>query len=190
VACPYCGNSGVTKAGTRRNRAGTVQIFTCARCARKFTDRPSPTIGTTYPLHVIIDALSLYNRGYTLQEAARRAGKRHRLTLSAQLVSSWKARYVAAFPYLKERDAIADVYPPHTLIHTTRLHHGQVYDFAYHRGKIERARTQHTQLNVGALASYLANAPTDTPHDLFRRETGKARASHGPTAHGLHVRVV
>lgn len=112
-----------------------MQLFRCGSCSRKFSNRPASH--TTYPLHAIIETLSLYDRGYTLEESARRAGKRHRLTITKQLAASWKARYASFFPYFRIRDAVVVAHPPHTLILSARLHHGQVYEFSYHRGKTE-----------------------------------------------------
>lgn len=110
--CPYCGGSDVVKSGKRYNLMGSVQLFRCAHCSRKFSQRPASH--TTYPIHAIIETLSLYDRGYTLEESARRAGKRHRVSITKQLAASWKARYATSFPYFRIRDAIASAHPaPH-----------------------------------------------------------------------------
>ena len=131
---------------------------------------------TTYPIPAIIETLSLYNRGYTLDESARRAGKRHRLSIRRQTAGSWKERYAKHFPYLKIRDAIASTYAPHSLIMESRLHHGQVYDYAYHRGKMQRILAGSTKARAfHPLKTLLETAPTETPHDLFRQQ--KSRAS-------------
>jgi hypothetical protein len=151
-----------------------VQLYKCNHCSRKFRDRAAHN--TTYPIHAIIETLSLYNRGYTLEEAARRAGKRHRIAIRRQTAASWKERYAKHFPYLKIRDAIASTYAPHSLIPEARLHHGQVYDYAYHRGKLERILAGSAKARAFLpLKTLLEGAPTETPHDLFREQ--KARAS-------------
>lgn len=78
-----------------------MQLFRCAACLRKFSNRAAAHI--TYPIHAIIETLSLYDRGYTLAESARRAGKRHRVTITKQLAATWKARYADRFPYFRIR---------------------------------------------------------------------------------------
>jgi hypothetical protein len=123
------------KSGKRYNLAGGVQLFRCAGCSRKFSQRPAAH--TTYPLHAIIETFSLYDRGYTLEESARRVGKRHHLSISKQLAATGKDRCADHFPYFRLRDAIAAAHPPHMLILSARLHHGQVYKLSYHRGKAE-----------------------------------------------------
>jgi len=164
----------VVKCGKRHNQSGTVQIFQCKHCTRKFRDRAAHN--TTYPIHTIIETLSLYNRGYTLEEAARRAGKRHRIAIRRQTAATWTKRYAEHFPYLKIRANIASTYAPHSLIAEARLHHGQVYDFAYHRGKLERILAGGEKARAfRPLKTLLEDAPTETPHDLFRQQ--KARAS-------------
>lgn len=192
--CPYCGGREATKSGKRYTRAGPVQLFRCAACSRKFSHRAAAHI--TYPIHAIIETLSLYDRGYTLAESARRAGKRHRLTITKQLAATWKARYADRFPYFRIRDAVAAAHPPHALILSARLHHGQVYDFSYHRGKAalltahDQARSPASQTRAQAgnqgrgrdrhvtsfvpLIRFLESVPTDTPHDLFHAQAARA----------------
>lgn len=188
--CPYCGGRDIIKSGKRYNLAGAVQLFRCTTCSRKFSQRP--TSHTTYPIHAIIETLSLYDRGYTLEESARRAGKRHRLSITKQLAATWKARYAGYFPYFRLRDTIAAAHPPHTLILSSRLHHGQVYEFSYHRGKTahllregnhasntQSPRTRSTSqatspTSFEPLRLFLETVPTDTPHDLFRAQAKRA----------------
>lgn len=196
--CPYCGGREATKSGKRHTLAGPVQLFRCAACSRKFSNRAAAHV--TYPIHAIIETLSLYDRGYTLAESARRAGKRHRVTITKQLAATWKARYADRFPYFRVRDAVAAAHPPHTLILSARLHHGQVYDFSYHRGKAARLAAAHDQARSPAsqtrapagaggqgrghdkhdtsffapLIRFLESVPTDTPHDLFRAQATRA----------------
>ncbi len=171
--CPYCRGRETIKYGRRHNRSGTVQIFRCTSCRRNFRDHF--THSTTYPIHAIIETLSLYDRGYTLDESSRRAGKRHRIAISKQVAATWKARYAKYFPYLTIRDAIANAYPPHTLISTARFHHGQVYDYAYHRGKMNRILARDSKArSFHPLRTLLETAPTETPHDLFRSQKDRA----------------
>jgi transposase-like protein len=179
-SCPYCGGGEATKAGKRQNRSGVVQLYLCNHCARKFRDHAiHGTLSTTYPVPAIIETLSLYDRGYTLDESARRAGKHHRVSISKQLAGTWKTRYARLFPYQKIRDKVASDYPPHTLIVTARFHHGQVYDFAYHRGKMAHALASNDASSENSrafrpLKTFLEQAPTETPHALFRSQEARA----------------
>lgn len=172
--CPYCESRKTIRYGRRQNRAGSVQLYKCTHCRRRFRDRA--THNTTYPQKAIIETLSLYNRGYPLEEAAKRAGKRHRLQISRQTAASWKARYASFFPYFKIRHAVVAKFSPHDVITTTRLHHGQVYLYEYQRGKLQNLQATSTMSAAFlCLSAYLEAAPTETPHDLFR--TQRARAS-------------
>ncbi len=171
--CPYCSSTQITRAGKRYNQNGPVQLYSCTICSRKFRDRTQRN--TTYPIRAIIETLSLYNRGYTLEESARRAGKKHRLTISRQTASTWMKRYSAYFPYFKIRSTIASNYSPHTLITTTRLHHGQVYGFEYHQGKTAHILAHNkSTAALSSVQTYLEAAPAETPHDVFRDERGRA----------------
>lgn len=86
-------------------------------------------------------------------------------------------------------------HPPHTLILSARLHHGQVYDFSYHRGKAallaggyashasrgggngtvhDNDSHDSADTSFGALLRFLEGVPTETPHDLFRAQATRA----------------
>jgi transposase-like protein len=64
--CPHCGSSHVTRKGTRKKKIEIVQLWRCGSCKRVFTPAPAALRNKTYPLHVVLDAITLYNLGYTL----------------------------------------------------------------------------------------------------------------------------
>ncbi|MFZ0256947.1 MAG: PD-(D/E)XK nuclease family protein [Gammaproteobacteria bacterium] len=114
-------------------------------------------------------------------ETAKRIGRKYSLPISKQLVGSWKHQYAQHFPYFRMREDIASQTPPHELILDTRLHHGQVYDYRYHRGKTNHLLA--SDKNGAAyhrMQAYLEGVPTDTPHDLFRRDAARASQTKTP----------
>jgi transposase-like protein len=70
-ACPHCGGRNLTRRGTRRKKLEIVQLWRCAACKRTFTPGPAALRNKTYPLRMILAALTDYNPGYTLEETAR-----------------------------------------------------------------------------------------------------------------------
>jgi transposase-like protein len=68
--CPNCGGTTLARKGSRRKKFETVQRWRCATCGRGFTPAPPELRAKTYPLCVILDAVTLYNLGYTLAEAS------------------------------------------------------------------------------------------------------------------------
>jgi transposase-like protein len=69
-ACPHCGGHNVTRRCTRRKKLEIVRLWRCASCKRTFTPGPSALHNKTYPLRMILSALTDYDTGYTLEETA------------------------------------------------------------------------------------------------------------------------
>ena len=64
VFCAYCAGSNFVKRGRRQKRRELVQLYWCNDCQRTFT--PGSVKGKHYPMAIILDAISLYNLGYSL----------------------------------------------------------------------------------------------------------------------------
>ncbi|MDO8664938.1 MAG: PD-(D/E)XK nuclease family protein [Candidatus Liptonbacteria bacterium] len=71
--CPYCGSEKNVKRGTRQKKLEKVQLYLCNDCGRTFT--PGSVKGKHYPMSVILDAISLYYIGFSLEQAAKLAGE-------------------------------------------------------------------------------------------------------------------
>src|ERR1700693_4242034 len=78
-ACPHCGSHVLRRRGTRKKKLEIVQLWRCAACKRVFTPGPAALHHKTYPLRMILAALTDYDTGYTLEQtAARLTKKAHR----------------------------------------------------------------------------------------------------------------
>ncbi|PIP29542.1 hypothetical protein COX27_00855 [Candidatus Kuenenbacteria bacterium CG23_combo_of_CG06-09_8_20_14_all_36_9] len=67
VFCPYCASKSFVKRGTRQKKNERVQLYLCGDCQRTFT--PGAVKGKHYPKAIILDAISLYHLGYSLEKA-------------------------------------------------------------------------------------------------------------------------
>lgn len=74
LACPYCGSAKFVRRGLRAKKHEKVQLYLCKSCGKTFT--PQITKGKHYPLAVMLDALSVYNLGYSLEETCRIVNRR------------------------------------------------------------------------------------------------------------------
>jgi transposase-like protein len=183
-ACPYCGGKNLTRRGTRRKKLEIVQLWRCAACKRTFTPGPEALHNKTYPLHMILAALSDYNRGYTLQETAARLEKKAHRRVSPSTITSWLDAYKQHCAYRRLRAAGLRRYTPEQTTRSIKLYHRQIYGFAYHRPKLNFVRTgtlddkRIGDTRFAGVANFLEAIPTTCPHDLFRRDDDpKARAS-------------
>ncbi len=74
--CPYCNSKNFVKRGLRENRYQKVQLYLCKNeeCGRTFTAQDVK--GKHFPLNVVIEAMSYYNLGFSLEETCRIIAKK------------------------------------------------------------------------------------------------------------------
>ena len=195
-ACPHCGSHNVTRKGTRRKKLEIVQLWRCASCKRKFTPGPAALHNKTYPLRMILSALTDYDLGYSLAETAARLKKKTNRRVSPSTITAWLHEYKQHCSYRRLRaDGLAR-FPAAQTIRSIKLYHRQVYGYAFHRPKIEFVREgmlddkRSGDKRFAALANFLEAVPLICPHDLFRRDDDpKARASqaHPEFANVSHI---
>jgi transposase-like protein len=180
--CPFCNSPRVAAKGSRKKKLETVRLYRCAGCGRTFTPGPRALRNKTYPVHEILDALTAYNRGYSLEEVSRRMSSRHGHTLSASTISRWVAAHPGLTTYRRLRAEGLRLFKPQQVIRTVKLYHRQVYEFTYHRAKLEFLREgtlegfRRDDAPFAGLADFLENAPRLCPDSLFKAEDG-ARGS-------------
>ena len=186
-ACPYCGSHVLTRRGTRRKKLEIVQLWRCGSCKRVFTPGPAALRNRTYPLRMILSALTDYDIGYTLQETAARLKKKTNRSVSPSTITAWLEEYKRHCSYRRLRAEGLLRFPANQTIRTIKLYHRQVYSFAYHRTKLtflrdgalddKRAASAASTARFAPLADFLESVPTICPHALFTREEDlKARA--------------
>lgn len=78
LCCPYCQSTTFVKKGFRMKKREKVQLYQCNTCSKVFT--PRMTRGKHYPLAVMLDAISIYNLGYSLEQTCRIVTARHQKT--------------------------------------------------------------------------------------------------------------
>lgn len=180
--CPSCTSRRVAPKGRRAKKLETVRLYRCRSCRRTFTPGPRAIRNKTYPLHEILDALSTYNRGYSLEETSHLMSSRHGHSISPTTISRWLAAQPRLTTYGRLRDRGLKLFTPPHITRTIKLYHRQLREFSYHRAKVAfmRAGTlddrRSGDTRFAPLADFLERAHRDCPHGLFRREDG-ARAS-------------
>jgi transposase-like protein len=182
--CPYCGGSNLSRKGTRRKKLEIVQVWRCFACKRNFTPGPAALRNKTYPLRMILSALTDYDTGFTVEETAARLKKRTHRNVSPSTIASWLEQYKRHCSYRRLRAKGLSRFPATQTIRAIKLYHRQIYSFAYHRPKLDflRAGTlddkRKGDKRFVPLAEFLELVPPDCPHELFSGEgDSKARAS-------------
>jgi transposase-like protein len=180
---PHCGGRALTRRGTRRKKFEIVQLWRCAACKRVFTPAPGALRNKTYPLRTIIDALSTYSLGYSLEDTIARIKSKGGRKIAPSTLASWLAEYHDLMSYRRLRDAGRHRFPPAQTIRSIKLYHRQVYSYALHRPKLELVREgllddkRPGDKRFAALANFLEAIPLICPHRIFRTEATTGRAS-------------
>jgi transposase-like protein len=186
-SCPHCGSHVLNRRGARRKKLEIVQLWRCASCKRVFTPGPAALHNKTYPLRMILQALTDYDLGYSLQQCAARLKKKTNRAVSPSTISSWLELYANQCSFRALRAQAHKRFPPEQTIYRMKLYHRQIYGFAYHRPKLEFLRSgvldihhgtnaNHSTSRFAALADFLERVPATCPHDLFTHDSG-ARGS-------------
>ena len=88
-ACPHCGSHSISRKGVRKKKLEIVQLWHCASCKRNFTPGPAALRNKTYPIRVVLQALTLYNLGYSLNETAKRLKSKSGRAVSPSTIATW-----------------------------------------------------------------------------------------------------
>ena len=183
--CPHCGSPKIAAKGRRQKKLETIPLYQCRACDRRFTPGPRAVRNKTYPLGEILQALTAYNLGHSLDEVSRRLSSRHGHAINPATISRWLSAHPGLTTYRRLRARGRRLFAPAQLIRIIKLYHTQVHEFGYHRAKLAFLRDgtlddrRAGDTKFAPLADFLEIVPRACPHDLFRQEDG-ARASKLP----------
>src|SRR6266478_2239170 len=101
--CSHCGSTATSRKGTRRKKIEIVQLWRCASCKRVFTPTPAALRNKTYPLRIVLDAITLYDLGYTLDQTADKIRSRHGHRVGRSTIAAWLAEHRSLMTYVRLR---------------------------------------------------------------------------------------
>jgi transposase-like protein len=166
--CPHCGSTQVSRKGTRKKKLEVVQLWRCASCKRVFTPAPPALRGKTFPLRAVLEAITLYDIGYTMEETAAKIKTQYGTKVSRSTIATWLAEYRPLTTYRRIRAVGRRHYPPGLTIRSIKLYHRQVYKYEFHRPKLALLRESRQHRRFAPLADFLERVPMTCPHELFR----------------------
>ena len=117
----------------------------------------------TYPIRLVLQALTLYNLGYSLGETAKRLKSKAGRAVSPTTIATWIGAHKEQTTFRRLRAEAKTIYPPTQTIRSIKLYHRQVYAFAYHRSKLTLLRRNPQHQRFEALASFLETIPSIVP---------------------------
>lgn len=177
--CPYCSSTAIARKGTRHKKIEIVQLWRCASCKRVFTPAPAVLRNKTYPLHIVLDAITLYDLGYSLTDTSDQIRARHGFRVARSTIAAWLAEHRSLTTYARLRETGRHLYAPRQVVRAIKLYHRQVYKFQYHRPKLTLLRQGREHTRFAGIADFLERIPKECPHELFRDSERASQTSLG-----------
>lgn len=174
IKCGKCNSVNIVKRGFAKNKLQSFQKYQCKECKSIFTVQQAK--GKTYPLRIILNAISTYNFGHSLEKTREIINKKHNLGISLRTISSWIKEYEGVCTYSKLRKQAIKLFNPKNIIKKLELSHIQPYTFKYHKAKLYllfHSRLYNNEYRNIAhfyepLTAYLEKIGTDKfPHHIF-----------------------
>jgi hypothetical protein len=154
------------------------------------TPAPAALRNKTYPLRVIIEALTAYCIGYSHAETIRHIKAKTGRLISDSTLSNWIAEHHELLSYRRLRDAGRKRFSPEQTIRSIKLYHRQVYRYSFHQPKLELVRESEEHERFAPVIDFLEAIPTVCPHTLFRNEDASGRASQVQPAFADPARII
>jgi hypothetical protein len=164
--CPKCHCTSTTRRGKRRNRLRTLQLFQCTECLHRFSLEPGKN--RTYPLKLILDAVSAFNLGHSITDTRSILRRRFHVVVPDRTINSWLTAHRPLTTYARLRAAGKKLFDPRSIIVSRFLQHRQVYRFQVHNTKLQLSLTSPPHRHLSPLRGYLTAVQRDFPHHLFQ----------------------
>jgi len=167
--CADCGGVGI-KAGTRKTRQGKIQKFYCRKCRQYFCASPLPR--RQYSSAVILNAVTSYNLGLTLEDTSAYVAKHLKMRVPMTTIHSWIGQFVSVCTFTRLRKKFS--LSPDEVLQSRAFSHKQEYKFSFHRLKTNLFCKQ----QFPEIRRYLWHIADHCPHNLFQQSNG-TRCSDG-----------
>ncbi len=166
--CPYCDSTKFVKRGVRKNKHQQVQLYLCKNlpdCGRTFTAQDLK--GKQFPLRIVIEGMSYYNLGLTLEETCAILKKKFGVAPEPETLSAWIEEHKQLCRFERLRPYATKMYRPKDMVEVVTMAHRQLYRFRYHRAKTRLMLEEFKNRNLKRVKEYLDAVSSETPHQYF-----------------------
>lgn len=172
TCCPFCQGK-IVKRGKRKKKYEEVQRYYCGNCDKSFTS--TVTKHKTYPLRVMFDAVTLYNRLNSFDGIPTLIKEKYGVNITSRVVSNWIKEYSGFIPFVRMREFIVKNYGQKDIVEEAKLIHQQVYSFKYHRAKLDMILNEEFRhYRFKALQDFLELVIAECPHQMFQNPVKRA----------------
>ncbi len=131
ITCKFCNSINIIKKGVRKLKNKNKQIYLCKNCNKRFSE------GITrrqFDIKIILNAVNAYNQGYNLNEVCDIISRKYKTIISKSSILRWAKEYSLGYNEIKSR--IIKKYGFNLIIGRIFKHSGLLYNFKYHKGKL------------------------------------------------------
>jgi len=117
-------------------------------------------------MKIILQAISTYNLGYSLEKTTERINSRYNLTINQKTINNWINQHKPTCTFHRLRKIAIKQYTPKQIIQKQTLNHIQPYTFKFHQAKLNLLLKQNPQFN--RLKDYIKKINSkEFPHHIF-----------------------
>jgi transposase-like protein len=131
LVCPDCGKPGIKSGSRRTTRGAKVQRLYCHPCDRHFSASPLPR--RHYSAPTVLETVTAYNLGRTLDDTQREIARRFRTVVPQGTIHSWIGQFASVCTFVPYRKRYS--FSEDETILTRTFSHRQEYKFKFHRLK-------------------------------------------------------
>jgi transposase-like protein len=175
IICPSCLSKNIKKHGIQKNKLQNYQRYYCNNCKKTFSLQEK---NKTYPINIILTALSLYNVGYSQSQIINKISRKFKIKPSQKTISNWLNNYRNVCTFHKLRKQAIELYSPEEMIEThVFMHNNLPYKFQIHKAKLALLFNSDIYNNKFTnikkfeqpINSYFEKIPTgEFPHHIFK----------------------
>ncbi len=170
--CPYCSGK-IVKRGIRKKKYESIQRYYCENCNKSLT--ATITKNKTYPLKIIIDSITLYNKLNPIENIPEIIKEKYGISITSRTVFDWVKEYEKYTPFIRMREFASKHYNQKELIEESKLFHQQIYNFKYHKAKLGLILNEEFKNHrFKPLQEFLELAITECPHQIFKDSNKRA----------------
>ena len=142
----------------------------------------------TYPLKIILKAISTYNLGYNLNQVSKLMSIGYRLSIPISTISSWINEYKGTCTFARLRKEAAKLYNPKSIIFKKPLSHIQPYAFKCHKAKLCLLLKENPQF--AAFKDYMEKiSAKGFPHHIFTYNKNNSNSQRASQLKFNHLQV-
>ena len=189
ITCPNCNSKLIVKAGLKKLKNQTIQRYKCNSCNKYFSNNNLKH--KSYKANIIINTISLYNLGNTLNKTQKLVAKKFKTNIPLTTIHSWLSQYKNICTFSRLRKQAIKLYSPERILISQKLQHNQIYNFQLHRAKLQLSSKELPKQKYSLLKLYLNNITKNSfPHHIFQPKLQTKKLPRSSKIKFNHLKIV